>query len=142
MTGDSNLFATLSSFKGGTVIFGDDGKDKIIGIRTFGKKLSPILQNVLPVDGLKANLISISQLWGKGMNAIFRPSKCIIIDCEGTLLFEAFRCQNVYTTDIIDLTNQSVKCLAALEDDPWLWDKKLRHANFDLISRLSNKGPV
>ena len=42
------------------------------------------------------------------MNVIFRPSKCIIIDCEGNLLFEAFRNENIYTIDIIDLTNQSV----------------------------------
>jgi len=35
-----------------------------------------------------------------------------------------------------------VKCLAALEDDSWLWHKRLGHANFDLLSKLSNKGLV
>ena len=94
------------------------------------------------VDGLKANLISISQLYDKGINIIFRPSKYIIIDCKGNLLFETLRNGNVYTIDIIDLTNQSIKCLAALEDDSWLWNKRLGHANFDLISKLFNKGLV
>ena len=119
MTRDPSLFATLSSCKGDAVTFGD-GKYKIIGIETISMKSFPILENVLLVDGLKANLISTSQLCDKGMNVIFRPSKCIIIDCEGNPLFEALRNGNVYTIDIIDLTNQSVKCLAALEDDSWL----------------------
>ena len=62
MTGDPNLFATLSSCKGGTVTFGDDEKGEIIDIGTIGKKLFQILENVLLVDSLKANLISVSQL--------------------------------------------------------------------------------
>jgi len=91
MTSDPNLFATLSSCTGGMTTFRDDGKCKIIGIKTISKKPFPILENILLVDGLKANLISISQLCAKGMNIIFRPSKCIIIDCEENLLFEALR---------------------------------------------------
>jgi len=46
------------------------------------------------------------------MDVLFRPSKCIIIDSEWNFLFEAYRNGNVYTFDIIELTNQSVKCLA------------------------------
>ena len=69
---DANLFATLSSCKGDTVTFGDDGKDKIIGIGAIGKKSFPTLENLLLVDGLKANLIRISQLCDKDMNVIFR----------------------------------------------------------------------
>ena len=38
MTGDPNIFATLSSCKGGTVTFRVDGKGKIIGIENIGKK--------------------------------------------------------------------------------------------------------
>jgi len=142
MTGDPNLFATLSSCKGGTITFGDNRKGKIIGIGTIGKKLFPILENILLVDSLKANFISIIQLCDKDMNVIFRPSKCIIIDCEGNLLFEALRNGNVYTIDIINLTYQSMKSLTKLEDDSWLWHKRYGHANFDLLSKLSNKGVV
>ena len=55
------------------VIFEDDGKGKIIGIEIIGKKLFVILENILLVDDLKANLISISQLCDKNMNVIFWP---------------------------------------------------------------------
>ena len=82
MTGDLNLFATQSSCKGGTFTFRDDEKGKIIGIETIGKKYFPILESALLADNLKVNLISVTQLCDKHMNVVFRPSKCIIIDCE------------------------------------------------------------
>ena len=42
MTGDPDLFATLSSCKDSMVTFGDDGKGKIFGIETISKKLFSI----------------------------------------------------------------------------------------------------
>ena len=66
-------------------------KIKSLVLKLLIRNLSPILENILLVDGLKANLISISELCDKGMNAILRPSKCIIIDCEENILFEALR---------------------------------------------------
>ena len=91
---------------------------------------------------MKANLISVSKVCDKDMNIIFRSSKCIIIDCEENILFEALRYENIYTIDIIDFTNHNVKFLVALEDDSWLWYKRLGHANFIFISKLSNRGLV
>ena len=59
------MFASLSPKDGGFVTFGDNRKGKIIGIDNVGKKRSPIIKNVLLVDGLKHNLLSISQLCDK-----------------------------------------------------------------------------
>jgi len=70
MTGDPIFFATLSSCKSGTITFGDDNEGKIIGIETIDKKHFPTLENALLVDGLKATLISVSQLCDKSMNII------------------------------------------------------------------------
>jgi len=99
MTGDLNLFATLSSCKCGTVTFGDNGNGKIIGTGSIGKKSYPILEDVLLVIGLKVNLISISQLCDKGMDVIFKPCKSIIFDIRYHISFEAYRNGNVYTFD-------------------------------------------
>ena len=69
-------------------------------------------------------------------------TNAFIIDCEGNFLFDALRNKNIYTINIIDLTNQSIKCFVALEDNSSLWHKRLGYVNFDLISKLSNKGLV
>ena len=68
---EDNIFALLNSNDGGFVIFGDISKDEIIGIGNVGKERSPIIENVLLVDGLKHNLLSISQLCDKGNRVIF-----------------------------------------------------------------------
>ena len=60
MTGDEGHFSSLSLKDGGMVTFGDNGKGKIVGIDTIGKNSSIIIENVLLVQGLKHNLLSIS----------------------------------------------------------------------------------
>ena len=57
MTGNAKLFSSLSPKESGNVTFGDNGKGKIIGIGTIGKYPSPIIENVLLVEGLKHNLL-------------------------------------------------------------------------------------
>ena len=66
MTGDESKFAFLTRRKGGYVIFGDNGKGRIIGHGSIGNNSSSLIENVLLVDGLKHNLLSISQLCDKG----------------------------------------------------------------------------
>ena len=70
MTGDHNLLSTLKSKDEGTVTFGDNAKGKIIGIGNVGNLKNPFIENVLLVDGLKHNLISISQLCDIGYKVL------------------------------------------------------------------------
>ena len=41
---------------------------------------SPLIENVVLVDGLKHNLLSVSQLCDKGFNVIFDDLACSVID--------------------------------------------------------------
>ena len=78
MTGDESHFITLKAKDGGMVTFGDNGKGKIIGIGNIGITSSTFINDVLLVDGLKHNLLSISQLCDKGFKVSFESSLCII----------------------------------------------------------------
>ena len=53
-------------------------KKKIIGIGSIGISPNPSFENVLLVDRLKYNLLSISQLCDKGKRVIFDKSHCTI----------------------------------------------------------------
>ncbi|VFQ79403.1 unnamed protein product [Cuscuta campestris] len=66
MTGDASKFRSLEYFKGGNVVFGDNNKGRIIGSGTVGKDNATTVENVLLVEGLKQNLLSISQLCDRG----------------------------------------------------------------------------
>ena len=71
MTGDESQFITLVAKNGGMVTFGDNSKGKIIGIDNIGITSSKYIKNILLVDGLKHNLLSIDQFYDKGYKVIF-----------------------------------------------------------------------
>jgi len=60
MTGDKDQFITLEMKEGGMVTFGDNGKGKIIKISEIKITSCTFIENVLLVDKLKHNLLSIS----------------------------------------------------------------------------------
>ena len=60
---DESKFTFLTKKKRGYVTFGDNAKGRIIGQGNIGNDTS-LIESVLLVDGLKHNLLSISQyLW-------------------------------------------------------------------------------
>ena len=60
MTGNNGLFKTLFEGKIGTVTFGDRSKSVIRGIGTVDIPKLPVFEDIWYVNGLKANLLSIS----------------------------------------------------------------------------------
>ena len=72
MTGDQSKFVTFDENKSGNVTFDNDKAGKIKGKGSVslnngrGKA-----QDVLFVDGLKANLLSVSQMCDKGCEVLF-----------------------------------------------------------------------
>jgi hypothetical protein len=78
MTGDKNSFLSLELRDGGLVTFGNNEKASIKGKGIIGKVNSAKIENVHFVEGLKHNLISISQLCDNGFEVIFKPDTCEI----------------------------------------------------------------
>ena len=101
MTGDPSNFTLLKKKEGGSVTFGDNSQGKIIGIGNVGKK-NFTLSNVLLVEGLKHNLISISQLCDNGFSVKFAPDSCKVM-LNGKPVFTALRSKNVYSVDFDSL---------------------------------------
>ena len=71
------------------------------------------MEQILFVDGLKHNLLSISQLCDEGNIVTFEHDKCIIKSPETKKMrFVAQRRNNMYVLQLKDLANQDV-CLVA-----------------------------
>ena len=147
MTGDVRKFSSLEVLNGGNVIFGDNGKDKIIGIGKIHITSFTYIDNVLFIDGLKHNLFSVSQFCDKGFKVVFESSMCIIssLDDNG-IKFIGHRHGNIYMVDLDDLPIQKGQCLVAMEakidETSWLWHRRLGHASMHLISKLSKKNLI
>jgi hypothetical protein len=98
MTGDRDKFLTLREERDGSVSFGNDASSKIIGKGTvrIGNK-NEKAENVLLVEDMKHNLLSVSQMCDKCHKVTFDSKKCEIRkEGSGKLVSTAARIQATY----------------------------------------------
>jgi hypothetical protein len=144
MTGDKDQFCILERKEGGVVTFGDDEKGKIIGIGKIEVTPSSYINNVLLVDSLKHNLLSISQLCDKGYKVIFESSICTVSSpSDESIKLIGHRIGNIYMIDLDEIAMKSGVCLVAKnKDTSWLWHRRLGHASMNTISKLISRDLV
>ena len=95
------------------------------------------MKQVLLVDRLKHNLLSISQLCDEGNIITFEHDKCIIKSSETKKTrFFAQRRKNIYVLQLKELADQDVCLVANKSDQLQLWHKRLGHASASVIEKL------
>ena len=94
MTGNKALFKTLFEEKIGIVTFGDGNKSVIRGIGTMDILGLPVFEDVWYVNGLKANLLGISQICDNGLNVLFTKYECEILNGGGDYMCIGVRTAN------------------------------------------------
>ena len=87
MTGDRKCFFSFEKKNGGTVTFGNNDKGKIRGNGTLGRINTAKIQNVQYVEGLKHNLLSISQLCDSGFEVTFKHNICEVKQTSSRKIF-------------------------------------------------------
>ena len=103
MTGERHMFQELELKPGGVVGFGGNQKGKIIGSGTIGYGKSSSIRNVLLVEGLMHNLLSINQLADNGYDVLFNQTSCkVVSQKDGSILFNGKRKNNIYKISISD----------------------------------------
>ena len=71
MTRDRSFYKVFEYKKGGNVIFGNGSKSQIKGKGTISLPGLPNIANVLYVEGLRVNLLSISQICDQDFMVLF-----------------------------------------------------------------------
>ena len=136
MTGDKDKFLSISRSKTGNVTFGNDEWGKIKG------KWMVSLSNgkgktwdVLLVDGLKHNLLSVSQMCDRGCEVVFTSKDCKIKSVKwGQVVAKGIRTDN----NVYVLKEYTEECHIRKHDESWLWHRRLGHLNFDHLIKLKN----
>jgi hypothetical protein len=136
MTGDKGKFLSLSERKSGSVTFGNDAPGKIKGkgmvSLSNGKGKA---QDVLLVDGLKHNLLSVSQMCDRGCKVLFMSKDCKINSINsGQVVGKGIRTEN----NVYVLKENREECHLRKHDESWLWHRRLGHLNFDHLIKLKN----
>ena len=103
MMDDIDQFFILESKDEGSITFGDNCKGRIIGIDKIKITPSTFIEDLLLVEKLKHNLLSISQLYDVGFNIVFKTSMCIVIDpLDSNSKFIGHKLRNIYVIDLDD----------------------------------------
>jgi len=99
------------------------GKGKITSISKIGIPLLASLDNVLFVEGLKYNLLSISKFcdW---LYYVLQQRPMYSQDRTWQVLYFQTRQQSVWDFDLIGLSKKNVMCMLRREDEKWIWYKK------------------
>ena len=77
MTRDRSLFKVFKSKKGGNVTFGNGSKSQIKGKRIISLPGLLDIANVLYVEGLRVNLLSISQICDQDFMVLFSKENAL-----------------------------------------------------------------
>jgi len=89
------MFQCLTPYHCGTVTFKGNQKARIIGVGKIGIHPYPSIDNVLLDEGLKHNVLTISQLCDNGYGVFFNKEECVVLHDDGSLLFPAKRKGNL-----------------------------------------------
>lgn len=125
----------FKSLKGGRVTFGDGSQGGIKGRwKTIDSR--PPLNKVYIVNGLNANLISISQLCNEGLMVQSTSKDCKALNDENKAVFHGVRSgNNGY------IWQKEHQCFIA-HNEMNLWHQRLGHMNSRHMTDLVRKGMV
>ena len=113
MTGDRKWLNNIKKMDGGMVTFGDSNTGRIKGIGEISIDNDVLVKNILFVEGLHHNLISISQLCDNQVIVEFHKIGCNILDEETReLFFVGHRVKNIYIVDLEEVRSSRI-CLVA-----------------------------
>ena len=144
MTGDKELFIEekLSQSSQKYITFGDNNKGKVIGLCKVAISKDKHIDEVMLVQSLGFNLMSISKLCDMGMFVLFFASRCVVVTQDDySFVFEGHRKGDLY---IVDLSSGPAvpTCLMAKASFGWLWHRRLGHAGMRNLQTLVNKKHV
>ncbi|GAA0142754.1 hypothetical protein LIER_03582 [Lithospermum erythrorhizon] len=137
MTGNKAYLSKIETIRGDYVTFGGGQKGKIVGKGSLKVEGFPELEEVLLVEGLTTNIISISQLCDNRMKVSFSKEACYVSNSSDQLIMQGNR-----SSDNFYRSTPQKALHSRTHNDAQLWDKNLGHSNFRNIQQLIAKEAV
>ena len=139
MTRDRSLFKVFESKKGGNVTFGDGSKSQIKGKGIFSLPGLPKITNVLYVEGLRVNLLSLSQICDQDFMVLFSKGNCLVMDESGKKLISGVRTLDNYYGLVPDA---DIVCNSIRLPSEDLWHQRMGHASYKHLLVVSKHESV
>ncbi|XP_057418346.1 uncharacterized protein LOC130712533 [Lotus japonicus] len=120
MTGVKNYLGDVKPHSTSYVTFGDGAQGKIKGSGKLVSSGSPELDDVLLVEGLAANLISISQLCDLDLDVTFCKTGCQVTDGNGEVVMRGARSKDNCFMWISQYKSMSSRCFVRPTFQTWI----------------------
>jgi hypothetical protein len=121
----------------------DSGKSEVIGVGNIPISNHQSLSNVLLVDSLSYNLMSVSQLCGMGYNCLFTDVDVKILRREDSSVAFIGRLKGkLYLVDFTTSRVTPETCLVVKSDKGWLWHRRLAHVGMRNLAKLQKDNHI
>ena len=130
MTKERSMFSSYSpmTHSNKKIVFGDNSKGDVIGLGKVVITLEHSITNVLHVDLLSYNLLSVSQLCEMGYNCLFLDKGVEVFRREDSSIVLIGRLKNKLHLVDFNKSKANLKtCLLAKSSMGWLWHHRLAH---------------
>jgi hypothetical protein len=124
MTGNKKWFSSLTPLSHKEyVTFGDDKKGKVLGTSVIKVNDYFTLNDVTPMDKLRYNLLTVSQLVDADLDVLFHKSDSQVLDSSSRLVCGISRIGKVFQADFL-FAQSSMKLLISQSlSELWKWHR-------------------
>jgi hypothetical protein len=134
MTRNKKWFSSLTPLSHKEyVTFGDDKKGKVLGTGIIKVNDCFILNDIVLVDMLRYNLLSVSQLCNADLSVLFHKSDSHVLDSSGKRVSGISHIGNIFQANFSS-AQSSLRCLISQSSfELWKWHRRLGHLSFNLL---------
>ena len=126
-----------------TVSFGDKSRSKVTGLGKVVVAPDITLVNVMLVDSLGYNLMSVRALTKLGISTFFEPDIVVLLWSKSLrVAFVGHVEHELYVVDFSGVTTTHEMCLFGKADVGWLWHRRLAHVNMRTLQSLHKGGHI
>jgi hypothetical protein len=139
MTGNRTIFTSIDNegSKCDKITFSDNSKGMVKGLGKIAISNDLSISNVLLVESLSYNLLSVAQLCDLDLICKFSPKDVVITSIKSDeLIFKGFRYGNLYLVDISSNDASLSKCLFTKSSKGWLCHRRLAHVGMNQLKKL------
>ena len=139
MTGEKSMFQSYTPKvdSNENIVFADNSKGDVLGLGKVAITLEHSITNVLHVDSLSYNLLSVSQLCEMGYNCLFTDKGVEVFRREdSSIVFTGHLKNKLYLVDFNKSKANLETCLVAKSSMGWLWHRRLAHVGMRNLAKL------
>ena len=144
MTGSKQVVTDLKpNITNVTVSYGNNNESKVLGLGKVVVVPDVSLVNVMLVEPLGYNLLSVIQLCLLGFSVFFDANSVILLWSKSLkVAFVGYVESGLYVVDFSGETTRAAVCLLSKHDSGWLWHRRLAYVNMRTLQTLHSKGHI